>query len=395
MIFDLEEVSEVNEFFEHYGVKGMRWGVRKDEVLSTIGPKAKELSVKTNTKLKDISNKVEKGRTNRREKKAQEFDKKVEKVTKSIDYINSQSPKSDFAKRTQANQVKELSKEKKKLEESAEAKREGKLTPGQKKALKGAAIAGGIIAAYGMYNMAQSGELNRKILIGKEFLGVGGFKVDARLASKDMSPGMLNLFVAKNINPGYGLPGTKVNCRRCTFAYEMRRRGFDVAATRTTTGLGQTSGGLLNAITPDLEKPLPSGRLSLSGRIISEVAKGNDDFIGFMNSVSPAGGKNEIDLLSRSSSVRAIFDTLREQPDGSRGELGVVWGPGGGHSMAYEIVKGKPVIFDTQSGKMFSSGKEMSKLLKLQQGSIARAGFTRLDNIELNQDFLKRWLKDA
>ena len=41
--------------------------------------------------------------------------------------------------------------------------------------------------------------------------------------------------------------GTKLNCRRCTFAYELSRRGYDVKATRTMKGTGQTYLGVAKA----------------------------------------------------------------------------------------------------------------------------------------------------
>ncbi len=56
-----------------------------------------------------------------------------------------------------------------------------------------------------------------------------------------------------------------MNCRRCTFAYEMRRRGYDVAATRTTNGRGQTAVGVYNALNTegDIAKV---GKLSMIAR---------------------------------------------------------------------------------------------------------------------------------
>ena len=66
------------------------------------------------------------------------------------------------------------------------------------------------------------------------------------------------------------------------------------------------------------------------------------------------------------------------------------WLNGGGHSMAYEIVNGKPVIFDTQRQKVF---KDIADL-DIYTSRAKDAGFTRLDNKDLNTDFLQRWLKN-
>lgn len=59
--------------------------------------------------------------------------------------------------------------------------------------------------------------------------------------------------------------------------------------------------------------------------------------------------------------------------------------------MAWEIVGGKPVIFDTQVRRKYTSLEDIEKL----GNNIAEAGFTRLDNKELNEDFLRRWVKNA
>lgn len=67
------------------------------------------------------------------------------------------------------------------------------------------------------------------------------------------------------------------------------------------------------------------------------------------------------------------------------------WKAGGAHSMAWEVVKGKPVIFDTQTGKRYNNASEFFSMARQMKG----AGFTRLDNVELDQDFLMRWMRDA
>jgi hypothetical protein len=98
-----------------------------------------------------------------------------------------------------------------------------------------------------------------------------------------------------------------------------------------------------------------------------------------------AGGKQKIPGGSKS-----IFDTLAKEPNGSRGELGVMWNMGGGHSMAYEVVKGTPVIFDGQTGKIYKTPLEF-----MDMPAVKNAGFTRLDNVDLNVDYLMRWMTNA
>jgi hypothetical protein len=177
--------------------------------------------------------------------------------------------------------------------------------------------------------------------------------------------------VTPAINKGYPKQmGTSMNCRRCTFAYEMRRRGYDVKATKSLTATGQDDVGLTNAVRTN-----PKSSAAISG-----------------------WGKNPImttvngQQMTSEGKSRSIFDTLSREPDGSRGELAVSWPFGGGHSVAYEVIGGKPVIFDTQSNKSWSNPIGFNNELG---GLVNQAAFTRLDNVNLNNDFLKRWIADA
>ena len=89
------------------------------------------------------------------------------------------------------------------------------------------------------------------------------------LLSRHMSPDSIMKEVVEPINPGYGGVGTKMNCRRCTFGYEMQRRGLDLAATRSHAGTGQTPTSLLNAIDP--ESNLPTGKTAIKAGLFKEI----------------------------------------------------------------------------------------------------------------------------
>jgi hypothetical protein len=97
------------------------------------------------------------------------------------------------------------------------------------------------------------------------------------------------------------------------------------------------------------------------------------------------GSANKIDAPEN------IFSVLSKQPERSRGELGVFWSGGGGHSMAYEIINGQPHIFDGQTGEHYSSMAEVAEKLP----EIGAAGFTRLDNVNLDTSFVQRWVKNV
>lgn len=102
----------------------------------------------------------------------------------------------------------------------------------------------------------------------------------------------------------------------------------------------------------------------------------------------------------REATTEKIFSSLSEQPNGSRGELAVNFSIKnlslGRHSVAYEIIDNKPVIFDCQSGTAYKTAEELRKLT-VQNGIdlLSGASFIRLDDKELDMDFLTRWLKNA
>ena len=340
----------------HYGVKGMRWGVRKD-------------------------------RETRRENKAQKFDKKVSDINSKID-----AHKGGRKKRY----IRKLESERDRYAEDAQRVRDGKMTTRQKKVAIGAAVVATLVAAKATQVGIESGEFRRMADQGRAFLNLEhGFKMNPNLA-KETDPEQVFLNVVKKVNPEYGAVGTKMNCRRATFAYEMRRRGYDVQATRTTNGFGQNVAGLKNAISPD-EKIRRTGTPSVIWQMANEKIRSDKDSsiatpLKNLQEGLSAGSKKNIgyDSFGEDAMPRKIFERLAKEPNGSRGELGVVWKQGGGHSMAYEIFDGKPVIFDAQTGKSFDNIKAMTDSM-----DIGGAGFTRLDNLDLNTDYLRRWVRNA
>jgi hypothetical protein len=112
------------------------------------------------------------------------------------------------------------------------------------------------VAAMAAKKVAESGDVRRMISKGKAFIEKRDpldFPRDERLADKNMSADAIHSAVVKPINPNYsiGHPGAFANCRRATFAYELRRRGYDVRATHTSNASGQNVIGLHNATTPN------------------------------------------------------------------------------------------------------------------------------------------------
>jgi hypothetical protein len=274
----------------------------------------------------------------------------------------------------------------------AQAVRDGKLTSTQKKVVIGASIVAAVAATYVVQDQIQSGNATRLIAKGKERITgeAFAFKKKPSLSNPDFDVDDIHMNVVKHINPDFGAMGSKMNCRRATFSYEMRRRGYDVQATKTTNANGQNVLGLMNATSPGAKIKNTSmfNVMKTMGKEAAGSGDGKSTPASDLAKNFAAGGKNKIPLAM---GTRSIFESLAKQPDGSRGELGVMWEMGGGHSMAYEVVKGKPVIFDGQTGKRFEDYEALSKALP----SVKSAGFTRLDNIELNHDYLMRWMTNA
>lgn len=188
------------------------------------------------------------------------------------------------------------------------------------------------------------------------------YKMNPELAKKNMSEADIAKKVVPGINPDHPKRGTNMNCRRCTVVYEMRRRGYDVRASKSIMATGQHGVGLKKALNTQ------TSHMQLGEKTVFKA----NDITGLKNTDAPS----------------AVFKALKSQPNGSRGEVGVSWLMGGGHSVAYEIINGKPVIFDTQSGKRFKTPKEFANAYKV---SAVRADFTRLDNKKLNEAWVERW----
>ena len=136
--------------------------------------------------------------------------------------------------------------------------------------------------------------------------------------------------------------GTKHNCMLCTTAMDMRRRGYDVRAGKNEQGYR-------------------------------------------FNDVLPKWYKN---AKVESGTFKEIFSKLKQEPNGSYGNLRVTWKEqyGGAHSVFYYIKDGKPLIYDCQSGNTWKEDE-----LKMIASSMKdNTGYCRTDNLEPNIEYMKK-----
>ena len=133
------------------------------------------------------------------------------------------------------------------------------------------------------------------------------------------------------------------NCCLCTIAYDMRRRGYDVIANQHA----------------------PIDLLyDISAEDVSWMYKG-------------------FPKETKTRSAAGLEKALSKQPDGSRGAAFCTWGEGnGGHVVAYEVEKGKPVLYDGQSGKKY---EKISDLFD----DVKDTSYIRLDDKEPDYEHVK------
>jgi hypothetical protein len=391
------------EALEHYGVKGMKWGERKE-----YDPHPRDATGKVATKPAE-SKATPPLLSARKQAKVDKFMQRSDVLDTRISEFRvanealatSQSRGKAYAKYTNDQAILNLEAQKRQAVRDAEAVQKGKLTRKQKQIVVGAVVVGGLIG-YSMYAKGQqSGALNSWKLMGQARLRgeTNPFAINEKLKGS-MSAEKLLKDIAKPVNPNYSKPGGKMNCRRCTYAYELRRRGFDVHATTSAVGWGQSESGVVNALTTDGKDFFRNTSLSTTVREkgISALAPGDKRAVPgakivLENLTHPAPTVSEI--LKRGSSAvpdtlsssKKVLDELAKQPNGARGEVMFKF-PNFGHSMAYEIVDGVPHIFDSQKGTLYNSA---TKMVESKWDGFTGAEIRRLDNLDLDMNFLSRW----
>jgi len=163
-----------------------------------------------------------------------------------------------------------------------------------------------------------------------------------------------------------------------------------VSATTSAVGWGQSESGVINALTTegkDFFKPT-----SLSTSVVT--TGGSNKAPGDLRKAP--GVKQIVEGLSGRTSAQNIFGAdsdslpvlkeLAKQPNGARGEVVFKFSTFG-HSMHYEIVDGVPHIFDSQKATVYDATKRVES----KWDGFSAAEIRRLDNLDLDLNFLSRW----
>ncbi len=370
--------QEVDAFLEHFGVKGMQWGVRK-----------------SNTSIKSFFDTQKKSLSNRQARindtKAATLLARAAKSNVRISELNSEIKalppglKSVYMRATLKSERDVTEKQRSSDIKQAEKTRNSRLTPTQKKVLIGAAVVGGVLAAGYLSTRVDNETISAAIRRARSQAEYGSiFKINKDLAAPNLSASQILSNVSKSVNPNYSSEGGKMNCRRATFTHELRRRGFDVQATTSVMGRAQNETGLINALVKGDKNPIQVSSLSA---MLNEEGSSRARPMASDTRTYKA-------FTERVDSISKLRDSLSKQPNRARGEV-VFEEYGFAHSMAYEVVNGVPHIFDSQKGVSYPTTTKGLGKLAAKWGNPSAMEITRLDDVDLDLVWLSRWAENA
>lgn len=396
---ELSRPIELETFLAHYGKKGMRWGVVNEEpggsgsprVVSNPLAQLRAHNLKVNTEHQATIN-----------ARAAKSQVRVNEIKAELAALNLKPSTSanKFQRDSLTYQLQDSQKQAARDSKAASKEATTGLTQTQKKVLIGVSVAAAIgLTAVAVYNKDEISAFARVSANKHNFQDY--FPKNDRLAAAN-TPDSVFAGVVHGTNPRYSSMGGKMNCRRATFAYELRRRGYDVVATTSAVGKGQNETGLVNAL-------ITGDRNLRSQASLSSFVQKSYDPVESIRTRARANDPRQYDALTDSLNfgrLGAVFgvDTkevagsisksLSSQPTGARGEIAFNMNRFV-HSMQYEVFDGVPHIFDSQKATHYPVTEEGISKLVSKWGAPSGAAITRLDNMDLDMDFLAKWVTNG
>lgn len=245
---------------------------------------------------------------------------------------------------------------------------------------------------------------NKKYEIKKKVYGSGAdtinkssknIQIEGNLTEKqkEIIEGIIKDSEAINGNSGSNNKSTSRtnNCPFCSMSYELRRRGEDVQAQETITGLKalDEDGAYYDSIV-NYNKVIKNRRnfadaKSEADEYMKKINKKPGDYLNKKEVVEYAK------ILSKTINQKEYKELEKELlSDGknSRGFIDFRWSglDGGGHIMNYEVVDGKLLFIDSQTGKVMDANKAYKEYFKYTNSLRT----LRMDNVKLNTDIAKK-----
>ena len=181
----------------------------------------------------------------------------------------------------------------------------------------------------------------------------------------------------KACNPFYGKNSsfsTTNNCAYCSFAYDLRRRGYDVMAKLSPTGVSNE----------DIFKVYKNAKPRIMDPFNAMVLDKDGKPTNLANTKNLSKARSS---LLAPGKVNKVFKQLASE-EGSRGLLTIYWQGGGGHATTYFVKNGKVKIADPQTGKILTFNSEYMN--KVAYGYTVRLDNMPIEDIDLEE--IKRYV---
>lgn len=194
----------------------------------------------------------------------------------------------------------------------------------------------------------------------------------------------------KKANPLFGSWGHGDNCTRCSTALELRSRGFDVEATPMENGQhamaiadafkdARVHGGLYDSLSDKEYKALT--------KILGDPSLSESERVSALGKHLLTHPSTMFKMNKGAQAPSGFADYVAKCPEGARGNfIGISNATGGGHSMFWAKENGKLAIYDGQSGEKYH---DAAKVLE----SYSSHQWIRTDNKEINWDVMSKQVR--